>query len=115
MRVTSVRPDWFYDEAERVLYIHNPIERYQAAVFIYANWTGTKGLPQHGSVWVREYALEQAKYQQGDLWMKFSGAIPGPVKDIQLDAQKRNLAMDRIKVLEERLRGMQRLTEISID
>jgi len=41
-RVTSIKPDWFYDEFEHALFIHNPIERYQCGVFCYWPWERTE-------------------------------------------------------------------------
>ena len=114
-RVTSVRPDWFYDESEQVLYISNPIERYQAAVFMYSSYTNTKGLDQVGAQWVKEYALEGSRYLLGEQWAKYSGAIPGPLQNLQLDQQKRQLANDRLKELREQLKGMAKSAPIMID
>lgn len=114
-RVTSVKPDWFYDEVRRVLMIHNPIERYQAGVFIYGNYTRTEGLDQTGAQWVKEYALEQARYTYGEVLAKYSGAIPAPLKDLTLDNTKRASAQARLDKLRERLQGMQRLTPIVQD
>jgi len=114
-RVTSVRPDWYYDEPNVCLYISNPIERYQAAVFFYSSYTSTKGLPPVGAEWVREYSLEKSRFLLGELWSKFSGAIPGPLQNLQLDQQKRQLANDRLKELREGLKGMQRSTPVFID
>jgi hypothetical protein len=114
-RVTSTLPQWQYDEVRKCVWIHNPIARYRAAILIYFNWQSTKDLPQFGSIWVKEYALAKSQYQLGDLWMKFSGAIPGPVKDIQLDTGKRDKAETKIKDLEDQLRNAQELTPISID
>lgn len=114
-RVTSVRPDWFYDEGQRCLYIHNPIERYQAAVFFYSSYTDTKGLPVYGARWVKDYALERSRFLLGEIWAKFSGAIPSPVQNLQLDQQKRDRADARLKELRDELKGMARTTPIMID
>jgi hypothetical protein len=114
-RVTSVRPDWFYDEAEICLYIHNPIERYQAAVFFYSSYTRTQGLPPVGAQWVQEYALEKSRFLLGDIWSKFSGAIPGPLQNLQLDQQKRDRADQRLRELREQLKAMQKSAPIMID
>jgi hypothetical protein len=75
-RVTSIQPDWFYDEAEQALYIHNPIERYLAGVICYFPYRTRRASRPTGARWVKEYALAAARFMQGDLWMKFSGAIP---------------------------------------
>lgn len=114
-RVTSIRPDWFYDESEGALYIHNPIERYLAGVTCYFPYANTQSLPPVGARWVKQYALARARFVQGDLWMKFSGAIPGPVKDIQLDASRRDKAQEEMDKLMEQLKGMQRGAGIFID
>ena len=115
MRVTSVRPDWYYDDFEQTLFISNPIERYQAAVFFYSSYTSPKNLNPVGAEWVREYSLEKSRYLIGDLWSKFSGAIPGPLQNLQLDQQKRQLANDRLKELREQLKGMQKSAPIMVD
>lgn len=114
-RVTSVKPDWFYDEPAQTLYIHNPIERYQAGVFIYGNYERTEGLDQNGAQWVKEFALEQARFTYGEILAKYGNAIPAPLKDIQLDSQKRDKAEKRLDTLRERLQGMQRLTPVSFE
>lgn len=114
MRVTSVRPDWLYDEVRQALYIHNPIARYHAGVLAYVMWTIQK-LPAFGADWVKRYALEKAKYTYGEILSKFSGALPGPVKDLQLDQQKRDKAEAEINRLEEQLKAAQEITPMSID
>lgn len=114
-RVTSVRPDWYYDEALKCLYISNPIERYQAAVFMYSSYKDTKGLGPVGAEWVREYSLEKSRYLLGDVWSKFSGAIPGPLQNLQLDQAKRALANERLKEMRDQLKGMQKSSPISLD
>lgn len=114
-RVTSVKPDWFYDELRKTLLIHNPIERYQAGVFIFGSYTRTEGLDQIGAQWVKEYSLEQSRFTYGEILAKYGNAIPAPLKDMQLDTQKRDKAEKRLDALRERLQGMQRFTEITID
>jgi len=111
-RVTSVKPDWFYDDARQVLYIHNPIERYQAGIFMYGNYNRTEDLDQNGAQWVKEFATEQARFNYGEILAKYGGAIPAPLKDIQLDSQKRDKAEKRLDKLRERLQGMQKLTPV---
>jgi hypothetical protein len=115
MRVTSVQPDWFYDDADGVLYIHNPLERYHCGVMCYFPYPNCQSLPPVGARWVKEYALAKARYLQGDIWMKFSGAIPGPVKDIQLDNSKRESAAKEMETLKNQLFGMQTQAGIFID
>lgn len=114
MRVTSVRPDWLYDEARQVLYIHNPIARYHCGVVVYAMHTITK-LPAFGADWVKRYSLEKARLTYGEILAKFSGALPGPVKDLQLDTQKRDKAEAEITKLEASMQAAQELTPLTVD
>lgn len=114
-RVTSVRPDWYYDESETCLYIHNPIERYQAGVFCYWPWERTETLSYTGADWVKRYSLARARHLLGETWMKFSGAIPGPGQNIQLDQARREVAQQEIDKLMEQLKGMQLHTPPAID
>lgn len=114
-RVTSIRPDWFYDDFAKTLYIHNPIERYQVGIICFFPYTNTSQLNATGALWVKEYALEKSRYLLGDIWMKYSGAVPGPVKDIQLDAAKRDKAEERLNQLREQLKGMQSQAGIFVD
>lgn len=115
MRVTSIQPDWFYDEYEKVLLIHNPLERYHAGVTCYMPYNSTESLPANGADWVKQYATAKARYLLGEIWMKFSGAIPGPAQNIQLDQQKRTEASATLDKLMENLKGQQRTTGIYID
>ncbi len=114
-RVTSVAPDWFWDEPRAQLLIHNPIERYSASVEFFGEYEYTSGLTSSGSLWVKKFALELARFLYGEVLAKYSGAIPGPVKDMQLDNQKRDKAEKRLDTMREELKGMQVSTPISID
>ena len=104
-----------YDDGRRVLYIHNPIERYQAGVFMYAPYYSTEHLDFTGAQWVKEFALEQARYTYGELLAKFSGAVPGPLQPLVLDQAKRGNAQARLDKLRERLQAMQLFPPIAID
>ena len=114
-RVTSVMPDWLYDQGERVLYIHNPIERYHCGIVAHDIYYSTEKLPPFEANWVRDYALARSRYLYGEILMKFSGAIPGPLKDIQMDSSKRDKAEVQMEKLEATLRGSQLLVSISAD
>jgi hypothetical protein len=114
-RVTSVTPDWLHDDEREVLYIYNPLDRYHAGVLAHGVYTKPDSLPHIGAQWVKDYALAKARYIYGDILLKFSGAIPGPVKDIQLDQGKRNEAKEAIEKLEQKLFGMQHTTPVVID
>lgn len=114
-RVTSIQPNWYYDDGSKTLFIHNPIERYQAGVFMYASWQRTEDLDLTGSLWVKEYALEAARYTYGEIMAKFSGAIPGPLQPLMLDQQKRNNAQTRLDKLRQNLQNMQLFPPVQID
>lgn len=114
MRVTSVQPDWHHDAYNKVLYIHNPIERYGAAALCYKPWTDTVLLPGFEADWVKDYATAKAHQTHGNVFAKFGNAIPGPVQQIALDAQKRDKADEKIKNMEEELKKSQVLTPITL-
>jgi hypothetical protein len=114
-RVTSIQPNWFYDDGRKCLYIHNPIERYQAGVFMYAPYDRTQDLDFTGAQWVKEYSLEQARYLYGEVLAKYSGAVPGPLQALVLDQNKRQNAEERLKALRLKLEGMQLIPPISVD
>lgn len=114
-RVTSVSPDWLFDEDRKVLYIYNPIERYHAGIEIHAMHTKTETLNPTSSEWVKKYATAKARYVYGELLSKFSGAVPAPLKDLQLDQRKRDEATRQITELEEKLHKMQLVVPPVID
>jgi hypothetical protein len=114
-RVTSVRPDWLYDEFYRCLYIHNPIERYQCAIWFLSSYTTTKGIPTYGATWIKEYTVEKARFLLGDIYAKYSGLIPGPDQNLQLDQAKRDMSNQRLQQLRDTLKGMMRTAPIEID
>lgn len=107
MRVTSVRSDWLYDDDAKVLYIHNPLANYQAGVFYMMPYTRTENLDLTGRMWVRDYALARAQVVYGEIFSKFSGAIPAPVQQITLDQGKRAHGTEAVRALEEKLHRMQ--------
>lgn len=115
MRVTSVQPDWFYDDYEQVLYIHNPVEHYHAGVICFFPYDRTQDLTPIGARWVKEYAVAKARFLQGDIWMKYSGAIPGPAQNLQLDASRRDSAAQDMEKMLLTLKGMQSQAGIFID
>ena len=115
MRVTSVRPDWIWDDSRKTLYIWNPLDRYHCAVTYYDNYRTTASLDAFGALWVKDYAWQKARLQYAELMSKFSGAIPGPITNMQLDAGKRDLALKEIEKLEAQLIGAQVSTPIMID
>jgi hypothetical protein len=106
-RVMSVLPEWIYDEYRNVLYIHNPIERYHCGIISHQRYADVDELDFIGAQWVRDYSLAKSRYVYGEILAKFGNAIPGPLKDLQLDNRKREEANTQIKELQEHLFRMQ--------
>lgn len=114
-RVTSVQPNWLYDEENKQLLVYNPIDRYHAGITAHFPYEKTEKLDRVGAQWVKEYALAKSRYLYGEVMSKFSGAIPGPLKDLQFDQQKRSEAEKAIEKLEQRLQSMQLSSPVSLD
>lgn len=114
-RVMSVLPDYYYDASHKVLYVHNPIARYHCTAFYYKGIRETSKLDSFGSQWVKEFALQKAKYTYGEILAKFSGAIPGPLKDLQLDQNKREQAQAQLTALTEQLKAAQVSCPVQLD
>ena len=113
-RVTSIQPDWLYDDNTQSLYIHNPIARYHCGIVIYVTWAINR-LPIWGADWVKLYALAKARYTYGEVLAKFSGAVPAPVNNMQLDQAKRQEAEKALNALETRLFNAMESTPLIID
>jgi len=114
-RVMSVTPDYYYDAAHKALLIHNPIERYHCSAFYYMGDRVTETLDDFGARWVKDYALQRAKYTYGEVLSKFSGAVPGPLKDLTLDQGKREQAQTKMTTLEAELKAAQVSMPLTID
>jgi len=114
-RVTSVLPDWLYDDAERVLFIHNPVERYHCGITAHQRYKDVQQMDFIGCQWVRDFSLAKARYVYGEFLAKFGGAIPGPLKDLALDTQKRTEANTQIKDMLDHLKAMQIPVPIVVD
>ncbi len=114
-RVTSVEPQWVYDEINKVLMIHNPIERFLCGIIAYTAYSDVKNLDRFGADWVKQYAYQQARLSYAEILGKYSGMVPGPVKDLQLDQGKRDRAEAKIKELEDKLFAAQLSTPCSVD
>lgn len=84
-------------------------------MFCYWPHESTERLTYTGADWVKRYALAKSKLLLAEVWMKYSGAIPGPAQNIQLDQQKRQQAVDELEKLTVQLHGMQTSTAVSID
>lgn len=115
MRVTSIQPNWQYDQGNQQLLIWNPLDRYQAGLQFYQPYTDTAKLDQFGALWVKDYAFQRSRLQLAEFLSKYSGAIPGPLQNLQLDQQKRDKAEAKIKELEDKLFAAQITTPVQID
>jgi hypothetical protein len=115
LRVTSSQPDWLWDEGRNVLFIHNPMEMYQAGVLALDAWETTQSLDGFGAMWVKDYSYQLARLQLAEILSKFSGAIPGPAQALQLDQQKRDKAEAKLKEMEEKLVGAQWSIPVNTD
>lgn len=114
-RVMSVTCEWEYDEYNKVLMVHNPIERYHCGIRCMQRYPDTTELDFIGCQWVRDYALAKSRYVYGEILAKFGNAIPAPLKDLQLDNQKRTEANKQLEELLNHLKGMQISTAMIID
>jgi len=107
MRVTSVEPDWFYDDKDKILWIYNPLTEYSAGYFWYLPRTLAEVHLSHED-WVMEYTLARSKYILGVNRSKFKGAIPGPGKEITTDGEDlKSEAKEKMQELEASLLSMQ--------
>lgn len=114
-RVTSVEPQWVYNEVDKELLIHNPIERFHCGIVAYTTYGDTKHLDFFGADWVKNYAYQQARLMLAEVLSKYSGVVPGPIKDLQLDQGKRSEATTEIKDLKEKLFAAQISTSVQVD
>lgn len=115
MRVTSVAPDWMWDDARQLLYIHNPLNRYRAGIFTLHSPTTPQALDSYGADWVKRYALALAKFTYGELLSKYSGAVPSAAGNIQLDQGKKGEAQTEIDKLLATLQAAQLFADLTVD
>lgn len=114
-RVTSVQPQWQFDQERRLLYVYNPLDRYHCGIELHAMWTDTVNLPLIGATWVKRYATAKSRFLYGEILSKFNGAIPAPLQDLTLDQNKRVEAKEEMEKLEEKLIGMQVVVPVIVD
>lgn len=107
MKVTSVQPEWYWDQNAKLLWVYNPIEFYKASMFWYLP-RALENVELAHERWVEKYILARCKYMLGINRSKFQGAIPGPSKDITTDGNNmKDEGKEEIKALEEELLSMQ--------
>lgn len=106
-RVTSVYPDWLYDEPGQVLYIYNAQPIYHCGVMWLDNYTDTLTLDSFGAKWVKDFSFQKSRHAYAEIMSKYSGVIPGPIKDLQFDSQRRDKAETEMDKLLQDLKGAQ--------
>lgn len=114
-RVSSVQPDWVYDEINKVLMIYNPVERWRCGVVAFKTYDNVSQLDLYGADWVKKHAFQKSRAAYAEIMNKFSGAIPGPIKDQQLDQQKQGKAEAKVEELEKTLQAAQISMPLGID
>lgn len=115
MRVTSVKPDWVYDQTTKTLLIYNPSPQWLCGIQAYIPYCDVSQLDRYGADWVKKYAFQKSRLAYAEIMNKYSGAIPGPVRDLVLDQNKRDKAETQIEKLEQTLFNAQISTPMSID
>jgi hypothetical protein len=107
MKVTSVANHWQYDEIGKRLMIYSPIQSTKCCYF----WHLPRNLDQvklQHIPWVRKYAVAKAKSVLGKARSKFSGLLPGPARDMNLNGDSlQQEAAEEIQQLETVLLSMQ--------
>lgn len=107
MRATSVAPDWAYEEDTNTLFIYAPVFNLRASYSWHAPRPLSKVRLEHQG-WIRSYSLAKAKLTLGKVRSKFSGVLPGPARDLQLNGENlQSEAREEIKVLEAYLLSVQ--------
>jgi len=107
MKVTSVQPEWHWDQNAKILWIYNPIQDYKASMFWYLPRTLETVELAHER-WVEKYILARSKYILGVNRSKFQGAIPGPSKEISTDGKDmKDEGKQELEKLEVELLSMQ--------
>ncbi len=115
MRVTSIKPDWVYDQTTKTLLIYNPSPQWLCGIQAYVPYCNVTQLDRYGADWVKKYAFQKSRLAYAEIMNKYSGAIPGPVRDLVLDQGKRDKAEKEIEKLEQTLFNAQVSTPMSID
>jgi hypothetical protein len=108
MRATSVAPQWEWNDSNPdILLIYAPVFNLKAAYSWYAPRPLSRVKLEHQK-WVRDYTLAKSKVTLGQVRSKFSGVLPGPARDLQLNGQELAAeGREEIKALEEFLLGVQ--------
>jgi hypothetical protein len=102
-RITSITPQWLWDEEGKVLRIYNPVQNSVAGVFMFAPRSFDQVRLVHKD-WLRRASLAHTKKQLGEIRRKFSGKLPGPggaTVDLNGDALVKEADEELTKLSEE--------------
>lgn len=103
-RVTSRRPNWRYDDVERIIHVYNPVNYLACAILTTPRKFEHVRL-QH-KMWLASMALAQAKVRLGEIRSKYKITGPGG-KDIDLDGKSlKDEGLKEIQELTTQLNGM---------
>lgn len=87
MRVTSVAPQAEWDELNNVMVVYAPVDGTNMCVA----WHQPRNLSQvrlEDQDWIRKYTLAKCKFTLSQVRDKFSGVLPGPAQNLQLNGAK---------------------------
>lgn len=113
MRVTSVEPNWEWDNLNKLLMVYSPIEQTKACYFWFMPRT-IEQIPMQHLNWFKKYSLAKAKDALGKARSKFQGLLPGPARDLNLNGDAlQNEAKEEITALEAQLLSIQSDAPIS--
>ncbi len=108
-RVTSTLPAWRWEEDTKVLWIYNPLPNTKITYMVMVPPKKLEEVRYSDEDWVYDYATEWCRKFVGENRGKFSGVIPGPKKDLNLQSKEMvSEAKERLKELDSQLMNMQR-------
>lgn len=105
-RVASTKPMWDYDKIYQKLMIYSPVS-YEVCYFWYAPHR-LSTIPMQHHDWILDYSLANAKKILGHVRSKYSGVLPGPARDLNLNGESLlSEAKEEMDALETKLFEMQ--------
>lgn len=106
-RVLSVAPSWEYFQDRNILMLYTVVHRAKATYFFHFPRKLSQ-VPMQHSDWILKYSTAKSKLKLGRIRSKFTGALPGPSRDLQMDGDTLvSEANEEIRTLEEELMSMQ--------
>jgi hypothetical protein len=112
-RVTSTLPAWKWEEDTKSLWIYNPIPLTKIAYMVMVPPKRLEDIRYSDEDWIYDYVTAWCRKFLGENRGKFSGAIPGPQKELNLNAKELVAeAKETLKELDTQLMSMQRRTPV---